>query len=212
MKRELSLLLSVFMFSLMLFAPAAGQAQSSLQRLPASRGADISGVRYERSETARDAELERALHRAINRSDDSATRSESEGRYFYNLVDLNGDGRPEALVYLMGQEFCGTGGCNLLVFQPVNDGYRLLAEISLVNNPVIVSRQRTRGWNDLILYVAGGGITRGHYVRLSFDGRRYPANPTVLPALRAGTRITGAAYIADEVSPGAGLSLSGGQA
>ncbi len=210
MKKGLNLWLSVLMVSVLSLSPMEGSAQSGLQRLPAGRGADTSGVRYERSETTRDAQLERAIRRAVSRSD-SAPAGESEGRYFYNLVDLNGDGRPEALVYLLGQQFCGTGGCNLLVFQPGSDGYRLLAEISPVNNPIIVSRQRTRGWNDLILYVAGGGITRGYYVRLSFSGRRYPANPTVLPALRRGTRITGAAYIADEVSPDVGLPLSGGQ-
>ena len=210
MKRGLKLSLSVFMFFVVLLAPAAGRAQSGLQSLPAGRGADASGVRYERSETARDAQLERAIRLAIN-AGDSARATESVGRYFYNLVDLNGDGRPEALVYLMGQEFCGTGGCNLLVFQSGDNGYRLRAEISPVNNPIIVSRQQTRGWNDLILYVAGGGITRGYYVRLSFNGQGYPANPTVLPALRRGTRITGVAYVADEVSPEAGLSLAGGQ-
>ena len=211
MKRGLNLLLSViFMFSVLLRAPAAGPAQGGAQRLPAGRGADITGVRYERAERTHDAELERAIRRAIGRSED-ARATESVGRYFYNRVDLNGDGRPEVLAYLMGLEFCGTGGCNLLVFQSGDNGYRLLAEISLVNNPVVVSRQRTRGWNDLILYVAGGGITRGHYVRLSFDGRRYPANPTVLPALRRGTRIAGVAYMADEVSPEAGLPLSRAQ-
>ena len=209
MKRGMQLLLGVFMFSVLLCAPATGQAQSGTQRLPAGRGADISGIRYERSETSRDAELERAIRHALSRSED-APDTDSAGRYLYNRVDLNGDGRPEALVYLMGREFCGTGGCNLLVFQSGDNGYRLLAEISLVNNPVIVSRQRTRGWNDLILYVSGGGITRGYYVALRFDGRGYPDNPTILPALRRGTRIVGTAYVADEVSPDAGLPLSRG--
>lgn len=37
----------------------------------------------------------------------------SQVRYIYNMVDLNGDGNQEALVYLLGSIFCGSGGCDL---------------------------------------------------------------------------------------------------
>ena len=39
-----------------------------------------------------------------------------QARYIYGRFDLNGDGRGELLVYLLGSIFCGTGGCNLMLF------------------------------------------------------------------------------------------------
>jgi hypothetical protein len=77
----------------------------------------------------------------------------------------------------------------------------------VTRTPIIVSAQRTKGWNDLIVYAVGGGITRGYYVALRFNGRAYPDNPTVLPALGPRARIAGKAYLADDVSTGTGIVL-----
>ena len=41
-----------------------------------------------------------------------------DARYASAFADLNGDRRPEAIVYLMSGTFCGTGGCVLLVLTP----------------------------------------------------------------------------------------------
>lgn len=46
--------------------------------------------------------------------------------YVYSFVDLDGDGKNEAIVYLMGSFFCGTGGCNMLVLTRKADGYHLV--------------------------------------------------------------------------------------
>src|SRR5436190_6849072 len=116
-------------------------------------------VRRVRSETARDAKLEAAIG------------VEEEGaRYYYNKVDLNGDGKPEVLVYVFGKDMCGTGGCDALIFQLVSDKYKMVSDISLVWNPIIVSQHKTHGWNDLIAFVSGGGIIPGYYTVLQFNG------------------------------------------
>jgi hypothetical protein len=39
-------------------------------------------------------------------------------RYSTALVDLNADGSEEAIVYLRGENPCGSGGCNALVLAP----------------------------------------------------------------------------------------------
>jgi hypothetical protein len=109
--------------------------------------------------------------------------------YSYSEVDLNGDRDPEIVTYLGGRYTCGSGGCTMMVFQPSQD-YQLISYITLVNSPVIVSSESTAGWNDLVLYVAGGGI-EPHYVRLQFDGRTYPGNPSVAPELAANTTVNG---------------------
>jgi hypothetical protein len=167
----------------------------------------LRGVRHIRSETAPDPEIEKAILQTLSDGDFSG----GEIRYYYNRVDLNADGNFEAIVHLVGQAICGTGGCNTLILQPARNGYRVVSTIGLTNTPIIVSQQRTRGWSDLVVYVSGGGITRGYYVALRFDGRTYPENPTVQPALSTRTRITGKAYVSDEVSPTNGIVLRPGR-
>lgn len=93
-------------------------------------------------------------------------------RYIHGRADLNGDGRAEVLVFLMGSFFCGTGGCNLMLFTEDKGRYTLVKDFPISRPPVIVSPQRTRGWNDLIRVESGGGAAPT-YVRHSFDGKTY---------------------------------------
>lgn len=167
----------------------------------------LRGVRYVRSETSPDPEIEKAIIKAIGANDSGAGE---EIRYYYNRVDLNGDGNFEAIVHLVGPSICGTGGCETLILQPARNGYRLVSTIGLTRTPIIVSTQKTVGWSDLIVYVSGGGITRGYYVALHFDGQTYPDNPTVLPSLGTRAKITGKAYVSDEVTPTSGIVLRRG--
>lgn len=95
-----------------------------------------------------------------------------KGRYVYGRVDLNGDGREEVFVYLLGSFFCGTGGCDLLLFTDAGKGYSLVHEFPISRLPVIVSAERTAGWNDLWRPESGGGAAPS-FVRHSFDGTRY---------------------------------------
>src|SRR5215471_4534709 len=68
---------------------------------------------------------------------------EGEIDYYYNRVDLDGDGEPEVLVYLFGPHVCGTGGCGALVFKSTRGGYRIVGNIVLARNPIIVSEHKT---------------------------------------------------------------------
>lgn len=111
--------------------------------------------------------------------------------YDYALSDLNGDGRPEALVYARrghedGQDvsLCGSGGCDLIVLSLTPTGYRVISDISITRPPIRVLPSVSHGWHDLSVLVAGGGILPGYRARLQFDGKTYPANPSVPPALR----------------------------
>lgn len=166
----------------------------------------LKGVQYVRAETSPDSKLEKAILQTL--PDYKPASEDEQVRYYYNRVDLNGDGKPEVIAHLVGQSICGTGGCDTLILQPKQDGYRLISTIGLTNTPIIVSPRRTRGWNDLLVYVVGGGIQPGHYVTLRFNGRTYPDNPTVLPKMNAPSKITGKAYIAEEdTSPRTGIRL-----
>ena len=47
-----------------------------------------------------------------------------ETRYLDGTVDLNGDGKSEIVVHVVGGGACGTGGCPTLVFTPTASGYQ----------------------------------------------------------------------------------------
>jgi hypothetical protein len=97
-------------------------------------------------------------------------------------VDLNGDGSNDALLLLQGPSWCGTGGCTLLVFKGLRDGFRFVSATSLIRGPLLVSTGKTKGWRDLIVEVSGGGMAPKK-VALKYNGRKYSPNPSVLPAL-----------------------------
>ncbi len=96
-----------------------------------------------------------------------------QARYLHAQIDLNGDGRPETFAYLLGSFFCGTGGCNLLLFTDEAGGYRLVDEFPITDLPVIVSAEENEGWRDLYRLETGGGA-KPSYVRHAFDGENYP--------------------------------------
>jgi hypothetical protein len=162
-------------------------------------------VRRVRPSLIRDASLEAAIASVIYGG--LAIEESDEVRYHYNRVDLNGDKKPEVLVFVFGRGMCGTSGCGALIFRARGRRYELLTEVGPARNPVIVSQHRSRGWNDLVMFVAGGGILPGYYAVLRFDGKTYPENPTVAPAQPLEERVKGTAYLVGDYSPDAGMAL-----
>jgi hypothetical protein len=123
--------------------------------------------------TAPDAALEEAILLASpDYTQEIVEIGGQKARYVYSRVDLNDDGSDEVFVYLMGPFFCGTGGCNLLVFTGADDGYALVNNFPISREPVMVSPERTEGWHDLIRLESGGGAEPS-YVRHTFDGEKY---------------------------------------
>ena len=97
-------------------------------------------------------------------------------------ADLNGDGKPEILVYATDPEMCGTGGCNLYVLSRRRDAYRIVMRSTLVQLPIRLLPTKSHGWRDIGVTVSGGGIRRSYTAAMRFNGKRYPNNPTVPPA------------------------------
>lgn len=104
-------------------------------------------------------------------------------------MDLNGDGVKDALV-LQRPSWCGTGGCTLLLSKGHKDNFTIVSRSTLVRGPLLVSDHRTKGWRDLVLEVSGGGKAPKK-VALKFNGRKYPLNPPVLPALPKDAQVSG---------------------
>jgi hypothetical protein len=139
---------------------------------------------------------DRALHDYLQDRLRADRAADPDARYVAAWADLNGDGRPEAIVYLLSGNYCGTGGCNLMVFTSAGRSWRQVADVTIVNPPIRLLSSASHGWRDLAVTVAGGGA-RAHEASLSFNGRAYPTNPSVPPARTLGRSVPGSILIAD---------------
>lgn len=92
------------------------------------------------------------------------------------LTDLNGDGLADAIVLLQSRKWCGSGGCNMLIFRGTAEGFTLVSVSTVTSTPLRVLTDKTAGWNTLIVHSRGRGE-----VLMRFDGSRYPPNPSIQP-------------------------------
>lgn len=94
-------------------------------------------------------------------------------RYVLGRADLNGDGRQEVAVLLMGPRTCGSGGCTLLLLQERKGQLQPLARLPITRLPLLLAKApASGGWHDLWQHQSGGGAGPS-WVRLRFDGRSY---------------------------------------
>lgn len=163
--------LSVSLIPVLALALAAcGQAETPE---PATPPATAAAATPQATPQAAPAGLETAL-RGLHADDGALTYAQAS-------VDLNGDGSDEVLAYVMGPMVCGSGGCNLYVLAREGEGWRVVTRTSVTQTPVGVLTTSTNGWRDLAVSIGGGGVEAG-WVRLTYDGRTYPTNPTAPPA------------------------------
>lgn len=107
-------------------------------------------------------------------------------RYFAATIDLDGDGRDEAVAHLVGPTLCGTGGCPTDVLAQDDAGtWRVISRLAVTRTPIYIGAGSTMGWRDLLVTVGGGGGEPG-VARLRFDGQGYPGNPTTGAGLSPG--------------------------
>lgn len=112
---------------------------------------DLSGTGYLNYEHTRNRNIEDAIRDYMDK--DELGKLE----YFYNYIDLNGDGLDEKLVYLRGDYVSGYEGSPMLI---LDENYNLITSISLTRLPVIIDREKTDGWNNIILSLSSGGGRR----------------------------------------------------
>lgn len=180
-----------------------GAIANAAEQLPSVGGVKVGSIQYRNSETSPNPKLEQAILRELK--DYRPTSRDQYVRYYYNRIDLNDNGKPEVVVYLVGSYSCGSGGCSALIFTPNGQDYRLVSRHTVVNAPILVTPQKTGGWKDLVILVSGGGA-KPQYTRTRFNGRTYPGNPSVQPAVPANTTLQGQALVADAFeSPGVTL-------
>lgn len=102
--------------------------------------------------------------------------TQDQAQFIHAQVDLNHDGIQDAVVLLKGTDWCGSGGCTMLVFQGLNNkNFQLLSRSTVTNTPIYLLKSSHQGWRDLSVYSRGIG-----QVTLQFNGKNYPANPSLL--------------------------------
>lgn len=106
---------------------------------------------------------------------------------------------PDALtlVYLLGGDYCGSGGCTLLVLTRNGDTFARLGHLTVVQTPIRVLTSQTHGRPDLLVGVRGSG-TEPAQALIPFDGTRYTSNPTVAPAKPVEGAAPGQTLITDD--------------
>jgi hypothetical protein len=102
--------------------------------------------------------------------------------YEYARIDLNDDKRRDALVLFKTPfgYWCGTHGCTMLVLRAHNDHFSLVNAIQPVREPVYISPQKSRGWNNIVLRVSGRW-DEAKDVAMRYNGRQYPEDPSRQP-------------------------------
>ncbi|WP_394128383.1 COG3650 family protein [Vibrio hepatarius] len=108
----------------------------------------------------------------------ASTETDPTGtRYRWLSYDLNGDGNKELITQL---DWCGSGGCTLLIFENHQNSWRFNSRITLVSTPINLGVSTNEGWQDMVFFVSGGGAVPNQHI-LKFDGQQYPLNPSTAP-------------------------------
>lgn len=134
---------------------------------------DSSPVRQQREEL-----LRKAL-KSWDTSEDATS-----DKYIAAFRDLNDDGKEEAIVYVIGPDWCGTGGCVTLVLVESGPSWKVISNTATTQLPIRILNGKSRGWHSIGVWAEGGGIYPGYEVELKFNGKNYPSGPSVPPASR----------------------------
>jgi hypothetical protein len=94
-------------------------------------------------------------------------------RYYPAFVDLKEDGTQAVIVYITGQNWCGSGGCTMLILAPQTSSYRVVARFTITWPPVRVLATKSHGWHGIAIWMQGGGIEPGYEAEFSFNGKTY---------------------------------------
>lgn len=103
-------------------------------------------------------------------------------RYGYAFVDLNRDGRNEAIVTVLGGAgTCGTGGCEMFVEAEDKAGWREVSSTVRTREPIRVLSTKHHGWQDIGVVDGGGGLPWTIESPVIFNAREYDGSPSDEP-------------------------------
>ena len=81
----------------------------------------------------------------------------SSYEFRYALVDLNGDGIVDAIVYFTQKQYCGSGGCSMEIYRGTKTGFVFLSGTLRVSPPILILTASAHGWKSLAVRLREGG-------------------------------------------------------
>ncbi len=132
---------------------------------------------YEETRDLDDSILSDSVQRLVNN-----IKGPAHSRFDYTRIDLDGDGNRDALVYMKApySRWCGQHGCTLFVMKAGLESFENISEVQPIRPPLIVSKNTTNGWKDIMVRV-DGRWSKTKNVALQFNGHRYPSDPAKQP-------------------------------
>jgi len=121
-------------------------------------------------------------------------------RYSSAVIRSDGATGEDIVIYVSGNDWCGSGGCRLLILEPDGASFKVIGQETITRPPIRVLRTKSHGHFDIGVWVEGGGIRPGYEAQLRFDGKSYPDNPSVTPARRLPEGVAGTVLISSENS------------
>lgn len=129
----------------------AGGTEENTSQLQLGNAVEIpAGWNGELGETKAHGQLENLLADYYNVPQENY----ADVRYYYNYVDLNGNGRNEVLALVIGDKVNETGGNTLLWLDAKDENFTkdsVLQTFPNVNAPIYISNHMTNGYRDLIV-------------------------------------------------------------
>lgn len=105
------------------------------------------------------------------------TTMELSRTFVYNEIDLNDDGKNEYIVGLIGGEWCGSGGCTMLV---LTNAFKLNTKMTVVEFPIYIgapgTAEVTKKYSNLYIQNRDGSVAK-----MAWNGTKYPTNPSTAP-------------------------------
>lgn len=101
---------------------------------------------------------------------------QDDTRYAKAFVDLNSDGKEEAIVIMVGRWMCGSGGCTSLILTPQETSWRVVSTLLGTDTPIRVLTTRSNGWHNISFSARNPGEP-AYEAELQFDGNTYPVSP-----------------------------------
>lgn len=123
-----------------------------------------------------------------------------ETKYYYNYVDLNGDGAEEIFAVVLGSFVSGTGGSSALWCQEYEGNMTILQAFTLVNTPIIITKDAANGqqYGARDLYLQRSGGTETEIVKLTCKDGAY-TNVADAETVESIEEIEGTAIIANNI-------------
>lgn len=114
---------------------------------------------------------------------ESGLTKNNNNRYTYFDVNLKGtQSSNEVIVYLWGEDFSGTGGGTMMIFEQNNGEYKFISKSTVVSFPIYIVQEQNNGFYDIVVTSSGGGEATKTTV-LKYENGAYTLNASIAPEI-----------------------------